>query len=111
MQQLEQHEQQRVVGRPFPKGTSGNPRGRPDSYRYREVVAALTAEMGGEDQLTATQRFAIDQIARLKARGGKRDPVRTANAIAKLMKLLFMERNREQRQVGPFEHLSALASQ
>jgi hypothetical protein len=76
-------------GRGFRKGVSGNPGGRVDGKRYRETFDALAAELGGEDKLTASQRMMVDMIAKLKSRGGKRrDDVRIANAVAKLMRLL-----------------------
>jgi hypothetical protein len=72
----------------FRKGQSGNPRGRLDGQRYRETFAALAAELGGEASLSASQRVIVDQIAKLKASIGKRDPIRTANTVAKLIRLL-----------------------
>jgi hypothetical protein len=88
MQQQEQQEVQRVVGRPFKKGRSGNPGGRSDRRIYLETFAALASELGGEDKLTASQKMLIDTIAKLKSRIGKRDEVRIANAVAKLMRML-----------------------
>jgi inorganic pyrophosphatase/exopolyphosphatase len=37
----------------------------------------------------------IDTIAKLKSRTGKRDDVRIANALAKLVRLLGIDRKRE----------------
>jgi hypothetical protein len=91
---MQQPEQQvnRVVGRPIPKGTSGNPRGRPTAYRYHDTYDALASEFGGADKLTPTQHMLIDQIATLKANPGKRDPVRTANVIGRLIKQLGLDK-------------------
>jgi hypothetical protein len=88
MQQIEQHEKQRTVGRPFRKGRSGNARGRPDAHKYRAAYDALIAELGGVERLTASQKLLIDSIARLKAVCGRRDEVRIGNTIAKLVRLL-----------------------
>jgi hypothetical protein len=89
MQQQEQHEVQRVVGRPFKKGRSGNPGGRSDRRVYLETFTALASELGGEDKLTPSQMMLVDTIAKLKSRTDKRrDDVRIANAIAKLVRLL-----------------------
>jgi hypothetical protein len=87
MQQIEQHEKQRTVGRPFRKGRSGNTRGRPDVRRYREAYDALASEFGGDEKLSASQKVVIDSIAELKAQCGRRDEVR-GNTIAKLVRLL-----------------------
>jgi hypothetical protein len=38
--------------------------------------------------LTPSQRMLIDTIAKLKSKTGKRDDVRIANAVAKLVRLL-----------------------
>jgi hypothetical protein len=72
----------------FKPGRSGNPAGRLDGKRYRETFAALAAELGGEASLSASQRVIVDQVAKLKASIGKRDQVRVANTVAKLMRLL-----------------------
>ena len=85
----------RGPGKPWKPGTSGNSLGRLDGKRYREICAELASELGGEDKLTASQRLIIDQIGKLKARSGQRDPVRIANAIAKLVKQLGIDRKRE----------------
>jgi hypothetical protein len=79
----------------FVKGRSGNPAGRLDVKRYRETFAALAAELGGEDKLTASQRLIIDQIARLQSRRWQQDHVRAGNVIAKLMRLLGIDRKKE----------------
>ena len=72
----------------FRKGRSGNPAGRLDGKRYREMYAALASELGGETALSASQRVIIDQVAKLKSRTGKQDQVRVANTVAKLMRRL-----------------------
>src|SRR5215470_19054893 len=70
----------------FRKGKSGNPAGRLDGKRYRQVFSALEAELGG--QLTESQRIIVDQIARLQSRRWQQDHVRASNTVAKLMRLL-----------------------
>jgi hypothetical protein len=72
----------------FKPGRSGNPAGRMDGKRRREIFAALAAELGGEASLSASQRLIVGQVADLKASVGKRDQVRVANTVAKLMRLL-----------------------
>jgi Family of unknown function (DUF5681) len=85
--QTDLQDAKQVTSTKFRKGKSGNPGGRPDGERYREVFAALAAELGGEAALSASQRMLIDTIAKLQSRRG-RDDVRVANAVAKLVRLL-----------------------
>src|SRR5712691_7723637 len=92
MQQTEQQDKQRRLGgstgKGFMPGKSGNPAGRSERRIYAETFSALASELGGEASLSASQRMLIDTIAKLKSRTGKRDDVRIANAIAKLVRLL-----------------------
>lgn len=85
--------------KPFPKGVSPNPGGQLPSQQYRDTVAALTAELGGE--LTHSQELLVHEIARIKShRRAQRDPVRAANAVSKMLKQLGATRKREPAKPG-----------
>lgn len=76
-------------GRPFSKGTSGNPSGRTLGKRYLALFADLARDLGGEDALTGIERALLGQAVGLMVRAERvkdtDDAVRLANASARLL--------------------------
>jgi hypothetical protein len=69
-QQRAQQERQRVYGRPFPKGVSGNPAGSAGRReRLERKVAAIAEEFGGLEALSATEAELVRQAAEMSANG------------------------------------------
>jgi hypothetical protein len=89
---IEQPTRRRGPGKPFPRGKSPNPGGRPGGRKYRALVDELIAEFGGD--LPPTKRLLVEQLARLKL-WAKVDDVRTTNAMLKITKALGIDRKRE----------------
>jgi hypothetical protein len=58
-----------MIGRPFPKGVSGNPRGRPPTVR--RIEAALRADLGAE--LSVIEAVMVRTAAKLMAMSHKTD--------------------------------------
>jgi hypothetical protein len=89
MQQGEQrHEQQRVRGRPFPKGV--NPAGKSTAVREARKtarMAELSAELGGLQALTPVEQTLLGQAVELLMTTPRTsvDRVRQANGVARIL--------------------------
>lgn len=89
----EPRQHNKVRGRPFPKGVSGNPGGRLSvNERHRERFTELEAELGGD--LTAHERVLLDQAVGLSLRKAQdhADAVKLANASARILSTLYAKR-------------------
>jgi len=83
-------QQQRVVGKPWPKGVSGNPEGgRVKGPRYTELYTGIADDYGGEACLTTLQRAVLGQGVRLLIKAEKTRnvdlAVRLSNAAARML--------------------------
>jgi hypothetical protein len=91
---MEQQGQQRIVGRPFLKGTSGNAKGRESAASCAARVEAkareLGVELGGFDALTEIDRTMLRTAAGLLLRRPKNteDTVRIGNGIIRALATL-----------------------
>jgi hypothetical protein len=98
MQQTDQQvKQQRVYGRPFGRGRSGNPFGRTSNAMQRAEVEAkareLAIEFGGFEALSIAKRELLMQAAMLLLRRPKtsEDVVRHANAVTKILRAIGLK--------------------
>jgi hypothetical protein len=93
-QRGQRHEQQRVRGRPFPPGVSGNPQGRISRAEQRArrdaLVLELAGELGGIDALTPSARVLLTQCADLLMRKAAtaEDHVRIVNSVDRILRSL-----------------------
>jgi hypothetical protein len=102
----------RLVGRPFPKGTSGNPHGRPPSARRKWLRAGLAEALGGLERLTVDQRTLLDLVVEQtllveKSQGSER--TRAANVLLRLRTHLGLDA-RSRRAEPPAESYAQLAA-
>jgi hypothetical protein len=95
-QQMEQQQdqRQRIVGRPFLPGQSGNPQGaRSRKQRHADLMAGLSADMGGLDALTLGDCVllgcAVDLL--LQRPSTQEDRVRLANSATRIVESVLME--------------------
>ena len=104
MQQVEQRgaqrsKQQRVFGRPFPKGTSGNPRGlgplAAERRKRREWLRRGLAEaMGGIERLSVDQQALLDMVVEqtlLVERSHGSERTRATNVLLRLRRQLGLD--------------------
>jgi hypothetical protein len=91
---LEQAQQQvRTASGTWAAGVSGNPSGRPSAAERRQLVsdkvAELAVELGGIDAISAHQRSLLETAAGLLLARPRAnvDSVRTANAVARCLRL------------------------
>jgi hypothetical protein len=93
-QRMEQQDQQRIVGRPFPKGTSGNARGRESAASFAARIEAkareLAIELGGYDTVSEIDRVLLRTAAGLLLRRPKNseDTVRIGNGVLRALSTL-----------------------
>jgi hypothetical protein len=99
----ENPQQPKLRGRPWPKGVSGNPRGRTLGKRYLTLFADLARDLGGEAALTGIERALLGQAVGLMLRAERvkdtDDAVRLANASARL--LANLRNTKRERQATP----------
>ncbi|SRR6266566_1702187 len=115
MQQAKQP--RRLVGRPFPKGVSGNPHGRPPSARRKWLRAGLAEALGGLERLTVDQRSLLDLVVEQtllveQSRGSER--TRAANVLLRLRSQLGLDAKRKPEArpgAALHEHLRAVAEE
>jgi hypothetical protein len=115
MQQGEQQGEQRerVYGRPFPAGRSGNPSGSvskaEQERRLRAKVRELARPFGGLGVLGVLERVRLTQAARLlldTRRRSVEDAIRYANAIERLLSSVEASRGGHAREApGEFSRL------
>ena len=81
----------RGLGKPWPRGISGNPAGRQDTKRFRAIVDALTAELAAVSgtPVPSSTLVLIEEVAALKLSKG--DPVRRANGVTKLLTAIGLD--------------------
>jgi hypothetical protein len=85
---MEQQPEQRVIGRPFARGQSGNPHGRASrKQRHAEMMARLAADCGGIEALSPGDQVllarAVDLL--LLKPTTQDDGVRLLNAATRLV--------------------------
>lgn len=90
-------QQRKVHGRPFARGVSGNPGGRPSNgRRHRELYAELALGYGGEAALSAIERIwldkATDQLVRAERTKSDDENVRLLNSAKRLLAPLEAKR-------------------
>ncbi len=79
-------------GRPWPKGTSGNPSGSRVNTRAVVLFAEMAADFGGVDALSGVDRAMLMQACRLMARGARAkaadDAVRLTSEARRILQSL-----------------------
>ncbi len=105
MQRAEQEHEQptRQRGRPFPPGTSGNPRGAAlTRERVATLMRELAADLGGLSNLSAGDRTLLERAASLLAVTPSRheDRVRGINAAGRILAGLRKRRSKRDVTVG-----------
>jgi hypothetical protein len=79
----------RAGGKPWPKGTSGNPSGNKTNKRAAEMFEAMVADLGGAAELSAIDLAMLEQAAHLMVRSRTAKDadiaIRLSNAAARLL--------------------------
>ena len=86
-------------GRPWPKGTSGNPTGQKCGKRHLELHAQIICDLGGIDALSGIDRTLVKQVVKLllhaETTKSPNQAVRASNAAARLLRELRAESKRQ----------------
>jgi hypothetical protein len=112
----QQQDHSRVIGRPFPKGTSGHPQGGGLSRKKRrmDVMAQLAADMGGGlERLSEGDRILLARAVDLlmSRPSSPNDRVRLTNAATRILSGIRRRQPPRKPVLPPSPSLSSLIRQ
>lgn len=102
MEQQGAASEQRVRGRPWPKGVSGNPSGSRTNVSAGALFVELSTDMGGADAMSAVDRVLLMQACKLLARAARaRDADGAVRLTSEARRVIASLRKQAQPPKGP----------